>query len=147
MKAIRVVAILALAGVSFFLGSILTSRGHSAQHELQRPYERLEDQHNGDIPNRSGLGVVGGIGFVVYKVEPGSPAERMGLQKGDVITGWNGKEVISAHDFLLMNQLEPGQPIEVDYIRADFAAGKQERYHARDVMAPSRLSRESKQSQ
>lgn len=144
MKVTRIISMLALAGISFLLGTILPSRGQSAQQELQRPSDPIENQHLADIPTKSGIGVIGGMGFVVYKIDQGSPAERMGLQKGDVITAWNGKEVISARDFLLMCQLEPGQPIEVDYIRANFAAGKHESYKAKDVLARSRLSQDSK---
>lgn len=141
MKAIRIISMLALAGVSFLLGTLLPGHGQSAPQELQRPSDPIENQHLADIPTKSGIGVIGGV---VYKIDQGSPAERMGLQKGDVITAWNGKEVISARDFLLMCQLEPGQPIEVDYIRANFAAGKHESYKARDVLVRSSLSQDSK---
>ncbi|HKP10717.1 MAG TPA: PDZ domain-containing protein [Blastocatellia bacterium] len=144
MKIIKMASIIVLAGVSFCLGSILTSHGQSAQQELQRPSDSIEDQRLSDIPTKSGIGVIGGMGFVVYKVEEGSPAERMGLQKGDVITRWNGKDVISARDFLLMCQLEPGQPIKIDYLRANFATGKHESYQAKDVMAASKLSQTQK---
>jgi general secretion pathway protein C len=31
------------------------------------------------------------IGFVIYKIEPGSIFERMGLRDGDIIVGMNGR--------------------------------------------------------
>jgi S1-C subfamily serine protease len=64
------------------------------------------------------------MAFVVHKVEPGTPAEQIGLRQGDLITEWNGKQIISIRDFLMMEQLEPGQPVEVTFFRADFAKGK-----------------------
>ena len=140
MKVTKIVSMLVLAGVSFFLGSFFTSRGYYAQQELQRPNDPIEDQRLADIPTNSGIGVIGGMAFVVYKIEQGSPAERMGLQKGDIITRWNGKDIISIRDFLLMCQLEPDQPIKLDYIRANFQTGKHESYTAKGVTASSKSS-------
>lgn len=135
MKFIKIVSMIVLAAVSFFLGSLFTSRGYSAQQENPYPYQRpsdpIENQHTEDIPNNSGIGVIGVMSFVVCKIEEGSSAEKMGLQKGDIITRWNGKDISSARDFLLMCQLEPGQPIKLDYIRANFQTGQHESYTAK----------------
>lgn len=145
MKVIKIVSIVVLAAVSFFLGSVFTSRGYSAQQQenpypYQRPSDSIEDMHLGDIPDNSGIGVIGIMSFVVCKIEEGSPAEKMGLQKGDIITRWNGKDILSTRDFLLMGQLEPGQPIKLDGIRANFQTGQHENFTAKGVTAKNKSS-------
>jgi serine protease Do len=42
------------------------------------------------------LGMPGSEGALVASVEPGGPAEKAGVQSGDVITRFNGKEIKSA---------------------------------------------------
>ena len=144
MKVTKIVSMLVLAAVSFSLGSLFTSRGYSAQQEnpypYQRPSEPLEDQHLENIPDNSGIGVIGIMSFAVCKVEEGTPAEKMGLQKGDIITRWNGQDIVSIRDFLLMGQLAPGQPIKLDYIRANFQTGQHESYTAKGVTAKNKSS-------
>lgn len=49
-----------------------------------------------ELAARLGLGVVSGA--VVAKVEPGSAAEKAGLEEGDVVIGFNGRAVQSATD-------------------------------------------------
>ncbi len=97
-----------MAGLSFALGSLFGTRGGSAQVQQQRSEEQV--QRPGDSieqqvimsPAKSGLGVIGNMAFVVRRVEPDSPAERLGLQRGDLITEWNGKQIISIRDFLMI---------------------------------------------
>src|SRR6266851_3307822 len=47
----------------------------------------------------SKLGINVGKGVVVVQVQPGSAAERAGLKKGDVITAFNGGEVVDPNIF------------------------------------------------
>lgn len=47
------------------------------------------------------LGIQGSKGALVASVEPGSPAEQAGIQAGDVITRFNGKDIQSVHDLTL----------------------------------------------
>ncbi|WP_027144378.1 Do family serine endopeptidase [Mesorhizobium sp. WSM3626] len=47
------------------------------------------------------LAISGSKGALVASVEPGSPAEKAGLQSGDVITRFNGKNVQNVHDLTL----------------------------------------------
>ena len=50
-----------------------------------------------DVASKLGINV--GKGVVVVQVQPGSAAERAGLKKGDVITAFNGVEVVDANIF------------------------------------------------
>ncbi|TIM76641.1 MAG: Do family serine endopeptidase [Mesorhizobium sp.] len=47
------------------------------------------------------LGIQGSKGALVASVEAGSPAEQAGIQAGDVITRFNGKDIQSVHDLTL----------------------------------------------
>ena len=54
------------------------------------------------------LGVTQGPGVVVYQVQPGSGADRAGLQRGDVITALNGTAISEPNTF--RNQIASTQP-------------------------------------
>jgi len=57
-------------------------------------------------------------GIVLQRVEPGSPAEKAGLQSGDVITSVNGKPVHTGND--LVNPIaatQIGGTVHVTYVR------------------------------
>ena len=54
------------------------------------------------------LGVTQGPGVVVYQVQPGSGADRAGLQRGDVITALNGTAINEPNTF--RNQIAGTQP-------------------------------------
>lgn len=57
-------------------------------------------------------------GIVLQRVEPGSPAEKAGLQSGDVITSVNGKPVHSGNDLVSpIASTTIGNSIRVTYIR------------------------------
>ncbi|MER9586569.1 Do family serine endopeptidase [Mesorhizobium sp. M0047] len=64
------------------------------------------------------LGMPGPMGVLVASVEPGSPADKAGLQSGDVITRFNGKDIQSVHDLTLAaaNQ-KPGSKATLTRIR------------------------------
>lgn len=47
------------------------------------------------------LGIPGSKGALVASVEPGSPAVQAGIQAGDVITRFDGKDIQSVHDLTL----------------------------------------------
>jgi serine protease Do len=55
------------------------------------------------------LGTPGSNGALVASVEPGGPAEKAGIQSGDVITRFNGKDIQNAHDLTLaVTSQKPG---------------------------------------
>jgi serine protease Do len=57
-------------------------------------------------------------GIVLQRVEPGSPADKAGLQSGDVITSVNGKPVHTGND--LVNPIASatiGSTVHVTYVR------------------------------
>ncbi|MER8827754.1 Do family serine endopeptidase [Mesorhizobium sp. M0938] len=47
------------------------------------------------------LGIAGSKGALVASVEPDSPAAKAGIEAGDVITRFNGKDIQSVHDLTL----------------------------------------------
>ncbi|MEJ2209979.1 MAG: PDZ domain-containing protein [Anaerolineae bacterium] len=58
-------------------------------------------------------------GAYVGRVRPGSPAERAGLQPGDVITALGGQPVIVARDVeKLVSQMPQGRDVSLTYLRA-----------------------------
>lgn len=55
-------------------------------------------------------------GAIVMTVQPNSPAEAVGIRKGDVIVAVDGKLVTGVRTMVsVMNTLKPGQQIEVTY--------------------------------
>jgi serine protease Do len=91
--------------------------------------EVLDDLKAGKTVERGYLGVLGedvepGVaeqfgykgkgGGLVNEVQPDSPASKAGIQEGDIITRWNGKEV---ENFSLLRRMvaatQPGQKVEV----------------------------------
>ena len=63
------------------------------------------------------MGVRGGA--EVRRVMPGSPAERSGLQDGDVITSMGGERVRSSSDLVVeLRTHKPGEVVLVGYWRS-----------------------------
>lgn len=57
-------------------------------------------------------------GVVVQGVQAGSPAERAGIRRGDVITAINSKPVRSGDELLaIISNSVPGAKLQVDYLR------------------------------
>jgi S1-C subfamily serine protease len=64
------------------------------------------------------FGLSGTEGVVIRGVVSGSPAERAGLQQGDVIIAWNGKKLQSTGDLLdLAREAGPGKRVQLSVVR------------------------------
>src|SRR5882672_236379 len=71
---------------------------------------------NSDPAKELGIKETKGVG--VAQVQPGSAAERAGLKKGDVITGFNGAEISDANVFRnLVASTAPGSVVTLNVLR------------------------------
>ena len=58
------------------------------------------------------------VGFRIDGVRKDGPADRAGMQKGDVIRAIEGKEVKNIYDYMFrLAELKPGQRVSVEFIR------------------------------
>lgn len=69
-----------------------------------------------DFMSRLGLEAGGGT-LQVAGVEPGSAAERAGLQKGDQLRAVDGRPVDSANTFIAHVKANAGKPVQLDILR------------------------------
>ena len=59
-------------------------------------------------------------GVIVTQVEPGSPADKAGLSRGDAILSINGRVIASRQDLrLFISQFAPGTTVQVKAVRID----------------------------
>lgn len=65
------------------------------------------------------LGASDGKGVIIQQIRPkDGPAERAGLQPGDVIVGFKGRKIGEPADiYPLLSETAPGETVEVEYIR------------------------------
>ncbi|MFA5631606.1 MAG: DegQ family serine endoprotease [Porticoccaceae bacterium] len=64
------------------------------------------------------LGLDKPIGALISQVMPGSPAEKAGLKAGDVITHFNGREILDSGDLPhQVGQLSPGSTARASVVR------------------------------
>ena len=65
-----------------------------------------------------GFNLTNDSGALIGDVLPGSPAEKAGMQSGDVIVEFNGQKIASANDLLLaVGNCSPGDEATVKFIR------------------------------
>jgi len=66
----------------------------------------------------SGLGINPNVGIVLTGVTEGSPAESVGLQRGDIILSIDGEQIRSRRQALLIvARLNPGDTVEIEGLR------------------------------
>ena len=64
------------------------------------------------------LGINPNVGIILSRIVPGSPAERAGFRRGDVITSINGEQIRSTQEALLIvARLNPGDVLEIVGLR------------------------------
>ena len=64
------------------------------------------------------LGISGRRGALVSDVTSGGPAEKAGIRSGDVIVGFNGKEIRDEHDLpQVVAAVTPGKAVDVRLLR------------------------------
>ncbi|HKS29843.1 MAG TPA: TonB family protein [Pyrinomonadaceae bacterium] len=75
-----------------------------------------------ETENQQGIGAAGTMGFLIESVEPGSPAEQVGLMPGDVILSVGKRRIQSAQDMrdsLRRSLNNTAGPLEVVFLRYD----------------------------
>jgi len=78
------------------------------------------------LDDKTGVGDAGWEGqntIMVGEVTPGMPAERAGLQKGDVLVRVNGIAIHSGYTLPDIIRRSDGKPVVVEYSRVGFPAG------------------------
>ena len=97
-----------------------------ARHAMERILVngRVTRGYLGVLPQDLSPGLAKGFGrsdqngALVGNVYPGTPAEKAGIQSGDVIVAFNGKDVADAHSLILaVSECAPGTPATVKLYR------------------------------
>ncbi len=114
----------ALAG---YVGDIAQALQNAAARPVfQRPVEKV-DPHSGAVPVTSGYGPAFGSvpdfdeppkGVRFADVRQGTPADKAGLRPGDILIGFDGKEISNLYDFTYALQAhKPGDEVLVRVLR------------------------------
>jgi S1-C subfamily serine protease len=83
----------------------------AAENESSQDQRILREFIDGLGPAKSTTGITGVMGFVIDDIDPGSPAEIVGLKKGDVILNVDRHEVSSLKPIMKMTRKDPGAPV------------------------------------
>jgi len=83
----------------------------AVENESSQDERVLREFINGLGPAKSTTGITGFMGFVIDNIDPGSPAEIVGLKKGDVILNVDRQEVSSLKPIMKMTRKDPGAPV------------------------------------
>lgn len=104
--------------------SIIYSEGESLRLEVERPGAGLLEfsirpEKNPQMENLRTIGIgPAQLEVAIARVVPGSPAERVGMAAGDVITTIAGTKVWSDSHAVQLISAQQGRPVQIDVLRA-----------------------------
>lgn len=79
---------------------------------------KVNGQTDDPAPRKASLGLVGYMTFFVDQTRIGSPIQKAGVQKGDLIRSINDHTIETPQDLAQsMAQVKPGQTVKVEYLR------------------------------
>ena len=105
-------------------------RDEQERPQFSKAAEEAAGPHGGTAPSGSGGGGYGpyfgsipdfaevpnGVRFA--DIRPGSPAEKGGLQSGDILTSWNGKPILNLYDFTYaLRDSKVGETVRIGLLR------------------------------
>ncbi|MFC4995151.1 S1C family serine protease [Rubritalea tangerina] len=121
-----------LVGINSSIGVDWSANNHAGISALVADWKRLEAGEtwgrlssnpfaNEDSPIL-GVGIVGSTrqGVLLGQVIPGSPAQRSGIKKGDIVVSVDGKKVTDGGALLVeLNRFRPGQSVKMEILRGE----------------------------
>jgi S1-C subfamily serine protease len=127
-----------VAALAFYAGTAISNTSAQSQDVRRDAQGRFVPTPKYPFPPaKSSLGVTGDIAFRVGNVTPGSPAQQLGLQSGDLIVRIDGKQFYSINDWMqLLAEKNPGEEVTVEYVRFGDDSCPRERKSGKAEMAP-----------
>ncbi len=116
-KVWQILILLSFMGASFYVGTLVTKS--TAQAQDRDAQGRVAPMPKFPMAEpKSSLGVIGDIAFRVTEVSPNSPAQQLGLQKGDIIVELDKKQFYSINDFMaVLAEKNPGENVDISLVR------------------------------
>lgn len=135
------ILLLSVVGLSFYLGMVVNekSAARTIQDEKKRdPQGRFFPTPPFNLPKqKASFGMTGSIAFRVNNVFSGSPAQQLGLQRGDFIVEIDGKQFFSIGDLMeMLAEKNPGDEVDVAYIRFNEESKQREYKRGKVQMGP-----------
>lgn len=137
----NLILLLLVVWLSFHSGTLMTEQSNAQlpQEEKKRdPQGRFFPVPPFNLPKpKASFGMTGSVAFRVNNVSPGSPAQQLGLQRGDFIVELDGKQFYSSNDFMeMLAEKNVGEEVEATYIRFNAENGQREYKKGKARMAP-----------
>jgi S1-C subfamily serine protease len=142
------VSVVVLAAIAIVAGlKAFSMKAAPPQQEAARQQEQIQTQSKEpDVLDeimaeqfgepRSMIGIMGIPGFVIGDVVPGSPADRAGLKRGDILTTVDGEQVNSIKEVLKISRREPGQSVQIVFLRRNPSKNEDDRYETTLITVP-----------